>query len=108
MTILQDLVHLHLKKPNRNQPEERVPDGVVYDPEYQDTARLELVLIGLGALFMLGVATMLSIPDNPRQQAVAIQPGHHDFNIELCHTDLTPIEFEQLDPAMAKLRLCAN
>lgn len=105
MNIYQDFVLLRIRKPNKNKPDERFPGGLAYAPDNRDTYYLEMALIGIGALVMLGVTAVLSIPDKARQEQVRIFDGHHDFNIEACESGpkLVPV-----NPAMAKLRLCAN
>ena len=114
MNFYQDFVLLHIRKQNENKPDERFPGGLVYDPDNRDTSYLEMVLIGIGALVMLGVTAVLSIPDKTRQEEDQIYDGHHDFNIEACESGpkLVPVDpaelAEPMDPARAKLRLCAN
>ncbi len=63
MNILQDLVLLHSKK-----TDEEFPVGLVYDPNYRPSSYLELIIFGIGALILLAVASILSIPDKARQE----------------------------------------
>ncbi len=108
MNMYQDFVLLHYRKLTENKPDERFPGGLVHDPEKQDTAYLEMALIGDSALVFMGAKAVLSIPDNERQEVAQISGGHHDFNIEACDSGPRLVPIEPVDPAVAKLRLCAN
>lgn len=102
MNFLQDLVHLHSKKTN-----EELSAGLVYDPNYRPSTYLEVALIGFGALVILGVAAVLSIPDKQRQEARINTDMGREFFVEPCDINSTRAEigprFDSVDPV---LRTC--
>ncbi|MEM8540405.1 MAG: hypothetical protein AAGF25_05550 [Pseudomonadota bacterium] len=103
MNILQDLVLLHSKKPDEN-----FPVGLVYDPEQRSSSYLELIVIGFGALVMLGVATILSIPDKERQEELKNIDMGREIVAEPCDDHLTSEDAARIDSLVPALRPCVN
>ena len=108
MSILQDPVQLHLKKPDDNSPDQPFSGGWVHDPNNRDSSCLELVLLGVGALVFLVVAILLSIPDTKRQEKTQLHGSDHDFNIEPCHIKFDRDPVDRSKPVMADLRVCTT
>lgn len=102
MNNLHDLVFLHSKKPDDN-----FRIGLEYDPNNRDFSYLELILIGIGAIVMLGVATILSIPDKERQEELKNIDMGRDFVVEPCDINSTREEIgPRIDSVGPVLRTC--
>ena len=102
MNILQDLVLLHSKKTDEN-----FPVRLEYDPNNRDVFYLELILIGIGALIMLGVATVLSIPDKERQEELKNTDMGREIFVEPCDINSTREESgPRVDSLGPQLRTC--
>lgn len=103
MNILQDLVLLHSEKKNK-----KFPIGISYNSDARELSCIELIVIGVGALFLLCFTAVMSIPDKARQEELKNIDMGRDFIAHSCNIDPARAAILRVEPKPLFSRHCAD